>query len=224
MEQLHLKGLFLIMKKRLLLIILITLFTTLISAVVSYFVIKPAYKATISVIIGKQATDSISNTQLNDLTMYQKSVKTYAVLATSRTVAEDTIKKLNLDIDANSLISMVSATPNSDTEFITLTVKSQDPELAFNVANQLAKSLKDVSKTIKNEDLVNLVDGAVFPTSPDSPVPLLNIVVAFALGLIFSIVLVFLLEYFDNTIKSVEDVENILGLSVIGNIPIMDVK
>lgn len=222
MEQIELKEILFTIKKRFLLITLITLFTTLVSAGVSYFVIKPVYKANISVIIGKQDTVSAANSQLNDLTMYQKSVKTYTVLATSRTVAEDIIKKLNLDISNDELISMISATSNADTEFINLTVKSKDPALAVNVANQLAKSLKEVSKTIKNQDLVNLVDDAAFPTSPDSPKPLLNIAIAFFLGLMFSIGLVFLLEYFDNTIKSPEDIEKYLGLSVIGSIPVME--
>lgn len=226
MEQIELKELFFIIKKRFLLITLITLLTTLVAAGVSYFVIKPVYKANISVIIGKQDTASANttNSQLNDLTMYQKSVKTYTVLATSRTVAEDIIKKLNLDMNINDLISMISATSNADTEFITLTVTSKDPALAVNVANQLAKSLKTVSKTIKNQDLVNLVDQAVFPTSPDSPKPLLNTAIGFFLGLMVSVGLVFLLEYLDNTIKSPEDIEKYLGLSVIGSIPVMERK
>lgn len=224
MDQIELKEIFYIIKKRFLLITIITLFATLIAAVVSYFVIKPTYKANISVIIGKQDTVSTANTQLNDLTMYQKSVKTYTVLATSRTVAEDVIKKLNLDVSVNSLISMISASTNADTEFITLAVKSEDPKLAVNVANQLAKSLKDVSKTVKNQDLVNLVDDAAFPTSPDSPKPPLNIGIAFFLGLMISTGLVFLLEHLDNTIKSPEDIEKYLELSVIGSIPVMDDK
>lgn len=224
MEQIELKEIFFLIKKRFLLIAITTLFATLIAAVTSYFIIKPVYKTNISVIIGKQDTTLISSNTLNDLTLYQKSVKTYTVLAASRTVAEDVINKLNLDLSVNSLISMISATSSPDTEFITLTVKSKDPALAVNVANQLAKSLKDISKTIKNQDLVQLVDDAVFPTSPDSPKPTLNMIIGFFLGLIVSVGAVFILEYLDHTIKSPEDIEKYLGLSVIGSIPVMDNK
>lgn len=224
MEQIELKEIFLIIRKRILLITIITLFITLVAATVSYFLIKPTYKANISVLIGKQDTTSATpnSTQLNDLTLYQKSVKTYTVLATSRTVAEDIISKLKLDISVNSVISMISATSSTDTEFITLTVTSKDPALAVNVANQLAKSLKDVSKKVKNQDLVNLVDDAVFPTAPASPKINQNIAIAFFLGLMGSISLAFILEYLDNTIKSSEDIEKHLGLSVIGSIPVME--
>lgn len=222
MDHIELKEIFFIIKKRLLLIAAITLFAALTSAIVSYFIIKPVYKTNISVLIGKQDNSSASASQLSDLTLYQKSVKTYTVLATSRTVAEDIIKKLNLNISTGSLISMISASSNADTEFITLTVTSKDPKLAVDVANQLAKSLKDVSKTIKNQDLVQLVDDAVLPTSPASPKPLLNIGIAALLGLMASIGIIVILEYLDNTIKSSNDIEKYLGLSVIGNIPLID--
>jgi len=222
MDHIELKEIFFMIKKRFLLITAITLFAALTSAVVSYFVIKPVYKTNISVLIGKQDNTSASAAQLSDLTLYQKSVKTYTTLATSRTVADDVIKKLNLDISTGSLISMISASSSADTEFITLTVTSKDPKLAVDVANQLAKSLKDVSKTIKNQDLVQLVDDAVLPTSPASPKPLLNIAIAALLGLMASIAIIFILEYLDNTIKTTADIEKYLGLSVIGSIPLID--
>lgn len=215
-----------IIKKRLLLIIFVTLTCTLISALVSYFFIKPTYKANISVIIGKgeTATNIAATENYNDLLLYQNSVKTYAALATSRKVADDVISKLNLNIDTTTLISMISATPNANTEFLTLTVKAKDKETSVKIANQLAQSLKEVSKNIKKQDSVNLVDDAQLPTQPDSPKPKLNIAISFFLGLIVSVGVVLLLEYLDNTVKTQEDIESLLGIPTIGLIPIIDKK
>lgn len=218
-----------IIKKRLGIIVLATLLCTLASALVSYLVIKPVYKANISVIIGKSSSNSgtsVTNNTDNysDLLLYQSSVKTYSVLATSRKVAEDVISKLNLDMEPQKLITMISATPNANTEFLTLTVKAKDKELAVKIANQLAQSLKEVSKDIKNQDAVNLVDDAQMPTKPDSPKPLINIAVAFFLGLMVSSGVVFLIEYLDNTVKSQDEIEKILGLPTIGLIPMIDNK
>lgn len=217
-----------IIKKRLTLIVLVTLLFTLASALVSYFVIKPVYKANISVIIGKgnvsSSTTANTTENYNDLLLYQNSVKTYAILATSRKVADDVISKLSLDMQTQELISMISATPNANTEFLTLTVKARDKELAVKIANQLAQSLKEVSKTIKNQDAINLVDDAQMPTQPDSPKPLLNMAIAFFLGLMVSTGIVFLIEYLDNTIKSQDELEKLLGLPTIGLIPIIDNK
>lgn len=222
-ESMDLHQYFLIFKKRISLIIFITLLASLISAVVSYFVLKPEYKANISVIIGKNAGATATTSQnYQDMLLYKGSVKTYSVLATSRRVADDVISKLDLDMDSSVLIGMLSASPSADTEFLNLTVKNRDPELAVRIANQLAKSLKSVSADIKKEDAVQLVDDAKLPTSPDSPKPLLNIAIAFFLGFMLSVGLSFLLEFLDNTVKSQEEIERLLELPVIGVIPLVE--
>jgi capsular polysaccharide biosynthesis protein len=110
-----------ILKKRWLLLVVITLVATLISGVASYFVIKPTYKSDISVIIQKpdnsDANTSNSSLNYNDVLMYQKLVKTYSELTKSRTVAEDIIQKLNLNAKVEAVQGMISVAPKGDTEF-----------------------------------------------------------------------------------------------------------
>jgi capsular polysaccharide biosynthesis protein len=212
-----------ILKKRWLLLVVITLVATLISGVVSYFVIKPTYKSDISVIIGKQDTADAkaSAASYNDILMYQKLVKTYSELAKSRTVAEHVISALGVDMKSDTLRGMIAVAPKGDTEFLTITVQSKDAEQAMKLANQLAKSLKEVSANIKKADNVQILDAAQLPISPASPRPFLNIVIAFFLGLMVSVGLIFLLEYLDNTVKSPDDIEKLLGITVIGTIPMI---
>jgi capsular polysaccharide biosynthesis protein len=116
---------------------------------------------------------------------------------------------------------MLSVAPKGDTEFLTITVKSKEPKQAMDLANQIAKSLKEVSLDVKKVDNVQILDPAELPVSPDSPKPLLNIAVAFFLGLMVSVGVVFLLEYLDNTVKSASDIEKILDIPVIGIIPVI---
>ncbi len=212
-----------IIKKRMSLIIAITLACILVSAVFSYFIIKPVYKSDISVIIGRSENSNTDpKLNYNDVMMYQKMVKTYSELAKSRTVAEDVIKKLNLNMMPNELLSSISISPKGDTEFLTITVKSRDPKQARDIANQMAKSLKDISKQVKNVDNVQLLDEAMLPTKQDSPKPLLNMAIALFLGIMISIGVAFLIEYLDNTLKTQEDIEKILGIPVIGVIPLVE--
>jgi capsular polysaccharide biosynthesis protein len=223
MESIELREYLIILKKRISLIIFVTLLAALMSAIYSYFILKPVYKANISVIIGKNAATNAATAQnYQDMLLYKGSVKTYSVLATSRKVADDVISRLDLDMDSNELIPMLSSSAAGDTEFLTLTVKNRDPELAVKIANQLAKSLKTVSAEIKKEDAVQLVDDAKLPTSPDSPKPMLNIAIAFFLGLMLSMGISFLLEFMDNTVKSQEEIEKLLEIPVIGIIPLVD--
>lgn len=216
----ELKEFFYIIRNRFLLILCITLALTLTTGVVSYFVIMPKYKADISVLIGK--TDSGTN---YDVTLYQTMVKSYSKLTKTRTVADDVINKLKLEtMKASDLLSMITVTPDTETPFLTITVLSKKPEQAMSIANQFAKSLKYVGANINKIDVVQLIDEAVLPTNPVSPKPIYNMAIACFLGIMFSIALVFLLEYLDNTIKTKQDVEKVIGLSVIGLITLIDIK
>jgi capsular polysaccharide biosynthesis protein len=215
-----------ILKKRWLLIISVTLTCVFVSTIVSFFLIKPTYQASISVIIGSNKDQSSSNTNqtYNDVIMYQKLVKTYSEFAKTRAVAEDTIDKLSLDKTPTTLLNMLSVAPKGDTEFLTITVKSNDAYEARDIANQIARSLKDVTKKIKNVDNVQLVDDALLPSGPVAPKPLLNIAIALLLGIFVSVGVVFLIEYLDNTVKDPEELEKLLEVPVLGAIPMIEDK
>lgn len=213
-----------ILKKRWLLILSVTLTCVFVSAIVSFFLIKPTYQASISVVIGGNKEESSSNTNqtYNDVMMYQKLVKTYSEFVKTRSVAEDAIDKLNLDITPGALLGMISVAPKGDTEFLTITVKSKDAYEARDIANQVAKSLKAITKEIKKVDNVQLVDDALLPSGPVSPKPLLNIAIALILGLFVSVGIVFLIEYLDNTVKDTDELEKLLEVPVLGAIPMME--
>ncbi len=213
-----------IIKKRILLIILVTIGATVFSGLLSYFVITPTYKSDISVIIGKPENKSQVSQGYNDVMMYQQLVKTYSEFVTSRKVSDNVIKALKLNINSDELQKMVTVAPKGDTEFLTITVKSKDPKQAMDIANQLAKSLKSVSNDVKKVDNVQLLDEALLPTVPNSPNPKLNMAIAFFIGLMVSLGIAFLLEYLDNTVKTQEDIEKLTGIPVIGIIPLTEDK
>ncbi|MBU3142583.1 YveK family protein [Clostridium sp. CF012] len=220
------KDYFYILRKRFILIFLITLIVTLATGAFNYYVIRPTYKADISVIIGDINHGYDATIQdYNDILMYQKMVKTYSKLAKSRIVLEDVIEKLKAQpMKPADLLLMTSVEADEETEFLTITVKSGDPSQAMNIANQFAKSLKEVGAEVKSVDSVKLIDKAILPSTPDSPHKARNIIMACFLGLMFSIGLVFALEYLDNTIKTKEEVEKIFGLHVIGTISLVKTK
>jgi capsular polysaccharide biosynthesis protein len=221
-----LKEFFNILRNRILLILSITLGITLITGIISHYVIKPTYKADIWVIIGNPNNENSAAAQnYDDVLMYQKMVKTYSRLAKSRTVAEDVIQNLKLKpMKASDLLAMITVTPDNDTQFLTITVLSKEPEQAMNIANQIAKSLKDVSVKVNKVDIVEIIDEAQLPIEPDSPKSIRNSAMAFFIGIMFSIGLAIILYYLDNTIKTKEGVEKLLGIPVIGTISLINIK
>ena len=77
-----------------------------------------------------------------------------------------------------------------------------------------------------NVDNVNILSPASIgpDPSPVSPNLTLNVAISIVLGLMVGVGLAFLFEYLDQTIKSEQDVEQILGLPVMGSIMTIDTK
>lgn len=219
----ELKDYLKVLLKRKWIIISVTLVATILSAVVTLFVIDKTYKADISVIIGQDPQLRAENPKqsVNDIMMYKQMVKTYSEFSKSRKVLDDVIYKLNLDMNANTLLTKISVSPKADTEFLTISVKDKDPEMAKRIANQIAFSLKEVSNDVKKMDNVQILDEAQFPKNPSSPNTKMNIAIAFVLGLMISIGIVFLIDFLDDTVKTDEDIEALLGIPVLGTIPLM---
>ncbi|TDT46091.1 YveK family protein [Fonticella tunisiensis] len=208
-------------KRRLLLIAVITILSTSISAAISYFYITPQYKATTTLIIGKMPDQADQKIQYSDIMMYQKLVKTYVEIAKSEGVAEKTVERLSLNLSPEKLRSKLTAAPASDTEVLYLSIVDEKPEEAAFIANGLAEVFMKRVKELMKVENVQIIDYAKVPKSPIKPKPLLNTAIGFFLGIMISLGVAFLLEYMDSTVKDADDVEDNLELPVIGIIPLV---
>ena len=206
---------FKLIKEKLSIIILITISSIIISTIATLFFIEPTYESKISVIIGpnQSISDEYSSYQSSyDVVMYQKMVKTYSELLTSKIVLQDVIENTGLDLNLESLESMIKIKTTTESEFINITVEGKVPEVTTLVANQLTLSLKNISSEIRGVDNVILVDSASIPEKPTKPNIIINISLSFILGLIFSISLVVLINYLDQRIKDKDELKELINL------------
>lgn len=218
-ESIDLSSLWEIISKKIPLIIMVTVLITMISGIITFFLIEPEYKSTVAVFISDQKTGNSELENINDLNMYQKLVDTYAEIAKSRTVANDIIETLDLDLTVSELQGMISTSPRGNTQFLNLMVTSPDRESAYQITNQLAISLKDVSMSLRGIDIVQILDAANVPAGPSSPNLRLNLAIGFVLGLMVSIFGVFLLEFMDKTVKDEDFIKDELKLPFLGALP-----
>jgi len=210
-----------IIVKRIKIIVAITLVATLISGIVSFLVIKPTYEATLSVFIGKTSdtkNDTVSYDN-SDITMYQKLVKTYAQIATSNDVAEKAAAQLGNNLNAKQIQGMLKVTPQQDTQIMDVKVQSKNPEEARQIVEKVTVLFIEKAEKVIPNGNVQILDKAQTPENPIKPNKKLNVAIAFFLGLMVSVGLVFILEYMDSTIKSQEDIEKYLEIPVLGIIP-----
>jgi len=223
-EEISLREYFFVLIKRLWLILLLTVICIGASGIISFYVLKPEYQTFTTLMVGRPKDYQNTNQQLdyNEIMVNQQLVTTYGELVKSRVVADDVIRDLKLDIPFDEFKDKVNVNLVKDTEIIKIEVTDGDSELAAAIANKTAEVFMDKVKDIMNIENVQIIDRAQVTDKPVKPRPFLNMAIAGVLGLMAGIFLAFILEYFDNTIKTQEDVQKYLGLSVIGTIPKFD--
>ncbi|WP_271629159.1 YveK family protein [Caldicellulosiruptor sp. DIB 104C] len=94
----EIKEYILIIRRRLPLIVTTTLISTLIAAILSFYILPPIYKATVTLFAGRSTNSDGSNDNIqalySDVLLGQQLVKDYREIAVSRTVLERVIKEL----------------------------------------------------------------------------------------------------------------------------------
>ncbi|MEN6350065.1 MAG: Wzz/FepE/Etk N-terminal domain-containing protein [Syntrophomonas sp.] len=150
--ELDLRNLLNVIKKWSHLIILGTLFCTLIAGIISYFVLPPVYQAQ-TLLMVTQATEKLEGTaqqqQGEDLGNVVPNVSslplwtmnTYLGQIKSEALMNRVIKKLKLDKEYSStnMAAMIEATIVKDSNLIDLKVENGDPRLAARIANTVSE-------------------------------------------------------------------------------------
>lgn len=219
-----LKDIVYILKKHLNLLIILPVVAALVAGIVSFFILSPVYQANANILINRPTSDvGGTTTNPNDITAYQKLVSTYAELTKLDIVYKEAGTQIGLDDDAiKALASTISVSPKGDTQILTISVQSEEPELAQQYVAALAQSLKVTGAEKLGQDNIQLLDEPVLPQSPVAPNKVMNVAIAFVLGSMIAVFIAFLIEYLDTRIKRPEEIEQITGLPIIGMIPVLD--
>ena len=201
------------------------LFTAFYVAVFSflgtYFFIQPTYTSTTRIYVVNQATDN-NNLSAQDLQAGAFLVKDYKEIITSNDVLSEVIKDEKLNMTEAELAKMISVDIPTDTRLISISVKAktcQDAQVLANKVREVAsKKIKNVTKV---EDVTTLGE-AKLPESPSSPNIKLNVLLGAVLGAFLAVVGVLVREILDDRVRRPEDVEDVLGMTLLGIIPDTD--
>ena len=209
------------LKKRWILIVSITLVATLISGILSFFVIKPTYETSTKVFIGKEESNQ-EGYNTNDIQMYQKLLQTYAETIKTNEVVQAAINNTNADLTVSAVKGALTVTPVSDTQILQIKYQNKNPEVAKEILEGITNEFVILSKELVPNGNVRVIEAVQLPENPVAPNKKMNVAIAFLLGLMVSVGLVFLIEYLDNTFKSKEELERELDIPVVGIIPLVN--
>ncbi|MED2790580.1 YveK family protein [Bacillus wiedmannii] len=222
-ETISLKELFLILKKRLAMILVIAFGAAIVSAIISFFFMTPIYQSSTQILVNQKKQDG-TMIQAGEIQTNIQLTNTYKVIIKSPVILDQVKEKLNLNLTIQELTKKIDVTNEKESQVISVTAEDKSPKLARDIANATADVFKSEVAKIMNVDNVTVLSKAEVAEnqSPIKPRPMLNVAIAFVVGLMASVGLAFLLEYLDNTVKKEEDVENLLGLPVLGIVARMD--
>lgn len=186
---------------------------------VSKYLITPMYQSTTKIyVMNKQ--DSSTAFTYSDLQTGSQLTQDYMTLVKSRPVVERVIEELGLDEDYNSLVGMISVGNPSNTRILNITVRYPDPYLAMNIADTLRDAAALHISSVMNIEKLNVAEQAYLPDGPSSPNMISNTLIGGILGCFLSIAVILIIYITDDTIKTSEDIERHLGISVLAIIPI----
>ncbi len=227
MEEINLKELFDYFVSKLPIIIIVALLATLLGIIYGIWFQKPMYNAYTTIVLTRTDSNTGNNdssiTQ-SDVLLNQNLVSTYRAIITSKRILNQVINNLDLNITTEELEKNVSVTSEKDTEVIKISVNSENATDAKDIANEIERVFSNEIVNIYNIKNVTIIDYAEEDNIPYNINMPKQIILAFLIGFILSCAVIFVMFYFDTTVKSSDEIENKLGLPVLGVVPIKGVS
>lgn len=226
MEEIDLKDFFNYIKSKIVfIVILVAMFLSFI-LLYDLKIKTPMYKTYTTIVLTqsdsqKGTTPTITQ---NDILLNKNLVSTYSEIIKSELILEQVINNLGIKATATELSNNIQVAALNDTEILKISVSNADPEVAASLANEIADVFTTEIKKIYKIDNVSTIDRAKVPKEVANNTFKRDIVLAVFLGIFMGIGIIFILYYFDDTIKSNEDIEEKIGLPVLSKIFKSDVS
>ena len=208
--------------KRKLVILLVAIITSSVAFAYSTFVIKPEFTSTTRIYVVSRNQEEKSGLTNQDLQAGSYLVKDYREIILSQDVLEKVVSDLKLDLTPKGLANKIKVTVPVDTRIVSISVNDRVPEEASRIANSLREVAAQKIISITRVSDVTTLEEARPAISPSSPNIRRNTVIGAGLGAGLVIVVVLLIELFDDRVKRPEDIEDVMGISLLGVIPNLD--
>lgn len=218
MVEIDLKEFLLVLKNKLWMIGVVILLCASVSGLLSYYVLPLEYETYTTLMIGKPR-DYTQKIEYDDVLLNQKLIYTYGEIAKSKVVANEFMSNLDLNFTYEELNKKIQVSLVDNTEIIKILVKDENGKVAAAMANELANVFMKHVAGMMHIDNIQVIDRAEVPAKPSGPIPILYMAVSSGMGMLFSILGIFIYQCFDNKVRTPEDIEKALHLPIIGMIP-----
>lgn len=215
MEEINLRDLFLYFKKHLILFFVTIFLIVGLGTAYTLMIQKPEYKAQATIIL---SSDKSKSTIQNEVNVNKNLIDTYTEVVKSHRVIDKVRTGMDLKESYEQLVRKISVSSLKGTEIISIAVVDRDKNHSHELANKIAGTFTEEIREIYNDKSVDILDRAVEPLKPYNIDILKQEVIYVAAGVILASSIIFLMFYFDRTIKTIEQIEQLLKLPIIGKV------
>ena len=198
------------------LILLTAILTTGLAFAYSAFLATPQYDSTTRLYVVNQSSDNGAVITNQDLQAGSFLVKDYKEIILSQDVLKNVTTTLGITDDIKEKITVNIPV---DTRILSITVRDSDPNQAATIANTLRdEAAKKIIEVTKVSDVTTL-EAALPAEKPSTPQTKRNLVLGFIVGAFLATTLVLVLEVLDDRVKRPQDIEEGLGMTLLGMVP-----
>lgn len=183
-------------------------------AYVNFFV-EDIYSSTATLYIG----NSTGATSYSDVNLSDFLAKDYEVIIKRRAVLDEVAAQLDSGMTTSQLRSCVTVTNVADTRILDITVSTHSRELSREIVNTICEVASDKLVSIIKVDYVSIVDYGSQPVAPSNKNLPMSMILAGILGALICIFAIVVRTLMDDKVKTPDDIEYYLEMSVIGTIP-----
>lgn len=217
-ETLNLEDILEVIKKKFLMIAIMTLLFGCIAAYGTIFLMTPQYEAKTQILVSQAQETEVVNNQ--DIQASLQLINTYRDIIKSPTVLDDVVSNLKLQESSTAISNKIEVTNQDQSQVLTVTVTDESAQRAEDIANEVASVFQSTVPEVMNVDNVSVLAAADVGgnPSPVSPQPVINIAIGLILGLLVGLGIAFLRAFMDKRVQTEEDVEKHLDLPVLGTV------
>lgn len=209
-----------IIRKRWIFILIPVFLSGTATGLITWLFMEDIYEANAILIVSSQKNkQEDSSISYNDYALSVELVNSYQVLCKTNRILKQVIEETGLDLTTDQLAEKISVSAKADTEIIGIAVKDSDAAVAQNITNVLADVFEQEVARIMKMDNVQIIDYAELPQSPVSPNRVRNTALGLLIGLAAGIGLVIMIDLLDISIKSMEQIGQILEIPMLGMVP-----
>lgn len=221
-ETISLREVYLILKNRIRLILAITIAFMIVAALISYYILTPMYQTSTQLLISQQQTEAGLDSQIIETDL--QLVGTYGEIIKSPVILEQVISQLGLEMSYEELDEKITVEVAESSQLLNIVVVDEDLAAAVEIANNTAEIFEVEILELINANNVSILSPAVVMENqtPVSPNPPLNILLGAVAGLLIGAAIALILRYLDTTLRGEKDIQDVLGIPVLGTISPMN--